>query len=168
MAAPIQWLPKLPRIIEELSALPAPVVDRATMETLFGVGRRRAHELMARFSSGRGYTAGKTVLLDRQDLLAQLRALEETPDVQWEHQRRAKVSAAVGDIRRHAAASRISVVVPAKVVETTLDDLPEGVQLRPGILTVEFSTGEELVARLFALSQALVNDYEGLERLVKR
>ena len=62
MAAKSRWLMKIPNIIEELSKLDIPVVDRTIYENVFGVKRRRAIYLMQRFG---GYQAGNTVLIDR-------------------------------------------------------------------------------------------------------
>ena len=43
------WLLHVPRIIEELRRLPVPVLDRATIEKLFGLKRRQAILLLHRF-----------------------------------------------------------------------------------------------------------------------
>jgi hypothetical protein len=52
------WLLRLGEIREELTAVEAPVIDRAMCERLFGVRRRRALQLMHSFGgwqSGQAY-----------------------------------------------------------------------------------------------------------------
>ena len=48
MPAKSSWLQRIPEIIETLSAMGVPAVDRATCERLFGVRRHRAIDLMQR------------------------------------------------------------------------------------------------------------------------
>ena len=45
---------------------------------------------------------------------------------------------------------------------------PVGVDLRPGELRIEFNGAEELLQRLFELSQAIANDYERLREICER
>ena len=51
-----------------------------------------------------------------------------------------------------------AVLVPAAVAAQKLADLPAGVHLRPGELRIEFNGAEELLQRLYELSQAILND----------
>ena len=74
-----------PRIIEELRRLPVPVLDRATIEKLFGLKRRQAIGLPHRFG---GYQSGKTFLVDRQELVEQLEALRDGETFSHEQRRR--------------------------------------------------------------------------------
>jgi hypothetical protein len=45
-----------------------------------------------------------------------------------------------------------------------LPDLPPGVGLSPGELHIQFQSSEELLSKLFALAQAIANDYEAFEK----
>ena len=56
--------------------------------------------------------------------------------------------------------------VPVEALEARLSGLPEGVSVEPGRIEVRFSGAKDAVGRLFALAQALVNDYERFEALV--
>ena len=47
MPAKPSWYSKLDDVIRELERLPRPFVDRATLEALLGVSRRRAQEILA-------------------------------------------------------------------------------------------------------------------------
>ncbi len=151
------WLLRLPPIQAELLQLSVPVVDRSVIESVFQVGRRRAIQLMHRFG---GYQSGRTFLLDRASLLRSLAALESGEAFATELHRKEKLSAELDRIREFTRASRVSVPAAPGVYDTRLASLPSGVLFEPGRLTVEFGSPEELLERLFALSQALVNDLE--------
>ena len=54
-----------------------------------------------------------------------------------------------------------------EALEARLSGLPEGVSVEPGRIEVRFNGAQEAVGRLFALAQALTNDYEQFEALVE-
>ena len=72
MPAKPLWYSKINDIIQQLQALPRPFVDRATLEFLLGVGRRRAQQILAPCITDRVGTNG---LADREVLIAHLRRL---------------------------------------------------------------------------------------------
>src|SRR6266496_6251594 len=80
-----QWFLTLPNIIRELENLAVPVLDRAVFESVFGVGRRRAIQLMHQFG---GYQVGKTFIIDRLTLIKELDAKHESHAFNLEHRRR--------------------------------------------------------------------------------
>jgi len=49
-----------------------------------------------------------------------------------------------------------------------LVDLPDGIQLEPGSLHVEFGKAEDLLAKLFELSKAAANDFEAFRGAAER
>ena len=51
-------------------------------------------------------------------------------------------------------------------LEARLSGLPEGVTVEAGRVEVRFASAKEAVGKLFALAQALTNDYERFETLV--
>ena len=67
---------------------------------------------------------------------------------------------------RKARLTGIRVAVPVEALEARLSGLPEGVAVEPDRIEVRFSGAQEAVGRLFALAQALTNDYESFEALV--
>ena len=69
---------------------------------------------------------------------------------------------------RTARLTGIRVAVPVEALEGRLASLPEGVHVARDRIEVRFSGAQEAVARLFALAQALTNDYEQFETLVGR
>src|ERR1700740_782536 len=104
MAAKSRWLLEIPTMIEQLSALDTPVVDRAVCESLFGVKRRRAIALMQRFG---GYQAGNTVLIDRLALIQQLKAVQDEPQVEIERQRKQRLSEHLVKLEKHRRAAAV-------------------------------------------------------------
>src|ERR1039457_2136194 len=87
MPAKPAWYSKINDIVRELDVLPRPFVDRATVEFLLGVGRRRAQQIMAPSITDRVGTNG---LADRTLLIARLRrpALGEAPNYEVEPRRK--------------------------------------------------------------------------------
>lgn len=161
MPAKAQWLLRIPEILEELSGLDVPVVDRAVCERLFRVRRRRAIDLIRWFG---GYQAGRTFLVDRARLVALLEKLRDSPDFKLEWQRKERLSAKLDEMRRLQAGTHVAVPVGLEVFGQRLPDLPAGVALGAGTLQIQFESPEELVGKLFALAQAIANDYEAFER----
>lgn len=144
------WLLRLPEIREAVARLSAPVLDRAAVEELFGIRRRRAIELMHRFG---GYQAGRTFLVDRLALLRQLDALLDGDDFRVERARRRRLAE---DLQSRA------IPIPRP---RSGPDLPGGVRLRPGELRIEFRGTEELLQRLFELALAIRNDYDRFDAI---
>lgn len=154
---------QIPEMIQKLSSLDTPVVDRAVCERVFGIKRRRANELMRSLG---GYRSGNTVLLDRLALIEHLRRMQVDPEVVWERRRKDTFADRLADLRQQSAARRITLPV-SRGVEFRSDTLPAGVVLQCGRLTVNFTRTEELFAQLFALTQAAVNDFEAVRDLAE-
>ncbi len=96
------WLLHVPRIIGELRRLPVPVLDRATIEKLFGLKRRQAILLLHRFG---GYQAGRTFLLDCQELVEQLEAIRDGETFSYEQRRRRRHFTQVDQVHQLVSAS---------------------------------------------------------------
>ena len=50
------------------------------------------------------------------------------------------------------------VEAPAAIVKQEFEDLPEGVSITPGRITVEFRTSQEALEKLLAVAMAASND----------
>ena len=157
MPAKPRWLLRIPNIIAALSQMDAPVVDRAVCESLFGVRRRRAIELLSRFG---GYRSANTVLVNRADLIEQLRLIQSDPDTGREVRRKERLADQIVRWEHHRAAGQVRIPVPPDVHSRRMRDLPEGIFLEAGRLRVEFAGAEQLLSRLYELSQAAANDFE--------
>jgi hypothetical protein len=161
MPAKAQWLLRVPEILEELRALDVPVVDRAVCERLFRLRRRRAIDLIHFFG---GYQAGRTFLIDRPKLVAQLEQIRDSPDFKMEWRRKDRLAERLEAIRRLQAGARVAIPVEPEVLSQRLPDLPAGIGLSPGELHIQFRSSEELLSKLFALAQAIANDFEAFEK----
>jgi hypothetical protein len=110
MPAEPQWLLRIPEIIDELSALPAPVVDRSVIERAFGVRRRRAIHLLGWFG---GYQVGRTFVIEREALLRQLREIASGERFRFEKRRHEKLAEGLERVRKHREAARVRFPAPA-------------------------------------------------------
>jgi hypothetical protein len=146
-----EWYQHLPAALEILRGLPCPVVDRASIETLFHLGRRQAIRFLARFG---GYQSGRTYLLDRIELIHQLEALLDEPDYHRDRSRRRRVAIMARDLQKDWAARQTPVSPPLSNIRS-LNDLPRAVRLDEGRLEIVFQTREELLTHLLALVRAL-------------
>ena len=145
------WLLQLPAIRAALSELTVPVFDRAVIEEVFGVRRRRAIELMHRFG---GFQAGKTFLVDRASLLRQLEMIEQGGDFAHERKRRRLLSENLDQAKALVRARAVR-IAPSRGEAA---DLPATVQLRPGEMRIEFTGVEDLLRQLLAVAIAVQND----------
>jgi hypothetical protein len=157
MPAKALWLLHIPEITAMLETFDVPVVDRAIIERLFGLRRRRAIELLHRFG---GYQAGRTFLVDRRLLIDHLRRLSDGEEFHRESQRKERLDHIVDQLRRHQAAVRVKIPVQSDVFSRKLADLSPGVALEAGHLHIAFSGTEDLLGKLFELSQAASNDFD--------
>ena len=159
MPAKPRWLLAIPDAIHQLEALDRELLTRRDIEHLFGVSKVRAVQLMTAFGAGR---TGYLLTLPRTALLRQLRRHRKRAAFRHEETRREKV---VTEIRK-ARLTGIRVAVPIEALEARLAGLPDGVTVESDRIEVRFGDAQEAVGRLFALAQALVNDYERFEVLV--
>ena len=159
MPASPRWLLALPDAIQQLDALDRPLLTRRDLEQLFGVSRARAATLMRAFGAER---TGAIRTLPRTALLRQLRRLQKTATFRDESARRARVLTALRQARR----TGIRVPVPVDVLRGQLASLPAGVSVGRDRIEVHFTSAKDAVARLFALAQALTNDYDRFETLI--
>src|ERR1017187_6941753 len=146
MPAKPAWLLKIPEIVTMLESFGVPVVDRAIIERLFGLRRRQAIELLHRLG---GYQAGRTFLVDRHVLMANLRRLAEGEEFERESRRKERLDGAIDRLRRYQTVARVKIPVPSDVFDRKLADLSTGVALVPGQLHIAFSGAEDLLAKLF-------------------
>ena len=166
MPAKPAWYGKIPDVVKELEALPRPFVDRAAVEFLLGVGRRRAQQIMAPCITDR---VGSNGLADRGLLIARLQGLARGDDGYYERRRRHKL----GEILTGLHEERLKrppllVEAPVEVLTQEFESLPEGVKLGPGRIVVEFEDPRQALEKLLALAMAIGNDFDRFERQVRQ
>lgn len=157
MPAKPTWFLELPRILEEVRTLPCPVLDRSAFERLFGVRRRQAIQLMHRFG---GYQTGKTFLIDRLRLVAELERASAGPDYSFEVRRKERLVDSLAKFDRHRAADRVK--IPVLALPPSDFPFPADVHLTAGRLTIDFDTPENLLSKLFLLAQKMAEDFDGM------
>ena len=160
MPATPRWLLAVPDAIRQLEALDRDLLTRRDVERLFGVSRARAAQLMRTFGAE---LVGASRVLRRTELLRQLRTYRQRAAFRGEVTRRDRVVTAI----RQARLTGIRVAVPVEALDARLSGLPDGVSVEPGRIEVRFRGAKDAVGRLFALAQALTNDYERFEALVE-
>ncbi len=162
MPAKPAWYSKLEAVICELESHPRPFVDRATVEFLLGVGRRRAQQIMKPCITDR---IGANGLADRDALIERLRRLANGEDGFYEVERHRKVAHVLQQLRRtRLEQPPLLVEASVAVMNQEFDDLPPGVHIEAGRITVEFDQPQQALERLLALAMAISNDYARFER----
>ena len=162
MPAKPTWFLRVPEILDQLRGMEgAPLLDRPCFERLFEVRRRRAHQLMARFG---GFQIGRSYLVDRRQVIRMLERVSKGEAFAQESRRKARVVESLEVARRQLAGRRVEI---ASTPHVEIVGLPAGVNIEKGLLRVEFRTTEELLKRLFELSQAILADYESFRERIE-
>ena len=164
MPAQPSWFQKLDQILEELRGLPVSHLDRRAMEKLFGVGERRARQLMKGLPC---LQVGNAVAIERLALITQLENRARSPECGREMARRERVEKTLAQLRRQARARKVDLPVPSEKLDRRADNLAPGILLTPGTLTIRFDGPRDLAGKLFELSQAMINDWGSFEKYRK-
>ena len=160
MPARPRWHAKLDDIRQSLTDMDAPVIDRPTIERLFGVGRRQANNLMR---IHHGYQLGTSKVVARDKLLAGLEKMGAHRGVATaETKRKSRLIEALEAVQRKPRPRRI--VPPPPPPRPSSSSLPPGFAITaPGELRLQFSTPEELLGRIQSLLEAAVKDFASFE-----
>ena len=140
---------------------PDPWVDRAQIQNLLGIGARRAQQILAPCVTRQ---VGLNGLADREKIIAHLHRLAAGDSAYYERERRNRLSEQLDALYRERRRSLL-VAAPTTVVNQEFANLPEGVSVTPGQITVRFATPIEALQRLLALAMAIRNDELLFERL---
>ena len=163
MPAKPAWYNDLDAIIRRLQTLPRPFVDRATIEALLGVGRRRAQQIIGPCITDH---VGANGLADREALIGHLRRMARSDEVSYERTRRRKVGELLERLRKdRLERPQVLVEAPIQVMDQQMDKLPPGVQIHSGRISIEFEEPQQALEKLLALAMAIGNDYSMFERL---
>jgi hypothetical protein len=163
MPARAAWISRINEISTELERLPRPFIDRSTIEVLLQVGRRRAQQILAPCVSDR---VGANGLAERDTVIRRLHEIAEGQEEHFETERRRKVAYVIEKLRRERIESpQVLIEAPVRVLSQQLLNLPAGVAITPGRITVEFTEPQQALEKLLALAMAIGNDYELFERI---
>lgn len=155
------WCGDLDTIACTLRALPDPWIDRSTLEQLLGIGRRRAQQILAPCVSRQ---VGVNGMADRETVIAHLGRLATGEKAHYENQRRRRLAEHIETLQSERRKA-VLVEAPSAIVNQQLADLPEGVSITPGRITVTFNTTQQALERLLALAMAAGNDPLLFERM---
>ena len=156
------WYGRLEGAIKQIEALPYPWVDRASIEFVLGVRRRRAQQILQPVLSRQ---VGRNGLAPRETVIKHLRHLAAGESAFFEKQRQRRFSTALSQLREEAQRQpRVLVEAPTTIVKQEFEDLPAGVHLNPGRIVIDgFKTPEDAQRKLLALVMAMGNDPLGFE-----
>jgi hypothetical protein len=155
------WCGHLPEIARRLRDLPDPWVDRSTLQDFLGVGPRRAQQILAPCVARQ---IGANGVADRETLIAHLYRLAKGETAEYEQRRRQRLAERM-DALYHERQEGVLVAAPTAIVNQQLENLPEGVSVTPGQISVRFGTTTEALQKLLALAMAIRNDELLFERL---
>ncbi len=152
------YIHKLEGILAEArKPKPIPFFRRGDIEALFGLRKRQAVNLMHRIGAVR---VSRELAIEQRDLVRWLEQMVEDPSVAAEWRRHQRVIGRIVELKAETAARAVKIVLPDP--ESSVE-LPDGVSLRPGLLTVAFETDQQLLERLFLLARVLATQPEVLD-----
>jgi hypothetical protein len=158
------WYGHLEEAVAQLRSLPHTWVDRATVEQLLGVGRRRAQQILAPCVTCH---IGASAVADRDRLIEHLERLAGGETAYYERRRRRRLAMRLEALHRTLVEQpRLLVEAPATIAGQRFESLPTGIAVQPGRITISFGTAREALEKLLALAMAAGNDLDGFERLV--
>jgi hypothetical protein len=154
------YIHKLTEILAEARApKPIPFVRRRDIEALFGLKKRQAVNLMHRIGAIR---VSRELAVAKRDLIEWLEQMIEDPSVAIEQRRHERVIDRIIELKAETAARAVKIVLPDPA---PFVDVPVGVSLQPGLLTVSFKNEEQLLERLFLLARVLATQPQVLASL---
>jgi len=154
------YIHKLTEILVEARApKPIPFFRRQDIEALFGLKKRQAVNLMHRIGAIR---VSRELAVDKRDLIAWLEQRIADPSVAIEQRRHERVIDRIVELRAETAARAVRIVLPDPKPSV---ELPDGVSLQPGLLTISFVNDQELLQQLFLLARVLATQPQILSSL---
>jgi hypothetical protein len=145
-------------LAEARSPKPIPFFRRLDIEALFGLKKRQAVNLMHRIGAVR---VSRELAVPQRDLVGWLERSIVEPSAAIEQRRHETVIGRIVELKAETAARSVKIVLPDR---PPVADLPEGVSLAPGRLTVSFEDGRQLLEKLFLLARVLATQPHLLDR----
>jgi hypothetical protein len=102
----------------------------------------------------------------REELIAHLKRLAAGDEAHYERRRRQRLAQVLEGLRQAALAQpKVLVEAPTTVLHQELGNLPEGVSVSPGVISITFSSPRDALERLLALAMAIGNGFNEFERM---
>jgi hypothetical protein len=112
---------------------------------------------------------GANGVADRDELIAHLKRLASGDEAHYERRRRQRLAQVLEGLRQSALAQpKVLVEAPIAVLGQQLAELPDGISVSPGAISITFSSPDEALRRLLALAMAIGNDFGEFERMAGR
>ncbi len=154
------YIHKLEGILAEArSPKPISFFRRRDIEALFGLKKRQAVNLMHRIGAVR---VSRELAIEQRDLVRWLEEMILDPSVAVEQRRHDAVIGRIIELKAETAARAIKIVLPDRRPSL---ELPDGISLQPGVLTVSFDNEQQLLERLFLLARVLATQPQVLSSL---
>jgi hypothetical protein len=154
------YIHKLEGILAEArSPKPIPFFRRRDIEALFGLKKRQAVNLMHRIGAIR---VSRELAVDKRDLVRWLEQMLSDPSVVAEWRRHNRVVDRIIELKAETAARAVKIALPDPKPSM---ELPDGVSLQPGLLTISFENDQQLLERLFLLARVLATQPQVLSSL---
>jgi hypothetical protein len=152
-----EWTLRLDNALTQLRQLRHPRIDRAALEQLLGLSPRQALRILTSLGAQQ---AGKSLSMDRLELIAKFEAIRQGETVQTEVVRLERVHEELRRARQRQASGRLALPTATQPSRADFASLAPGIRLAPGRLEITFNSGEELLGRLFELLQAVNDDVD--------
>jgi hypothetical protein len=104
----------------------------------------------------------RELAVEKRDLLRWLEQRIEDPSVTIEQRRHQRVIDRIVELKAETAARAVKIVLPDP--KPTVE-LPDGVSLQPGLLTISFDSDQQLLERLFLLARVLATQPQVLSNV---
>ena len=137
-------------------------MDRACLQEVLGCSQTEAWRILRKLGAEPG--PGGALVLPKNVFLDRVRAYLADPRVVFERRRRERLEAALDALNPRTRARLVKVVGEdrpadaAELLSSRFDHLPDGVELTPHSLHIDFRGREEFLERLGAVVFALEND----------
>lgn len=167
MAAFPRWYKHLAQIRELLNELPQPILDRPSIEKIFGVSTRQAQNLMSKTFAGFGI--GRSVVVDRQEVISKLNQIEATGVVEQaraaESRRQAMKEENMRALREREARKKVLQAEPQPLQEDPMGySLPPSARLvAPNTIEIKFAQAEDLLSTMHSMIKNFIENSEAFE-----
>lgn len=167
MPARPAYFHRLTEALEVFRHLPSDWIDRRTLQETLGVSKTVAWRILRQ--SGASSGPGSSLVSPRPALIAYLEQLQQSDTYTREIRRRDRIELQLSELLT-AARSRHIPITPAPhglaLRSTRFANLPPGIDLTPGRLTIDFMGFDDFLQKTGALVFALQNDFERIHEFL--
>jgi hypothetical protein len=100
-------------------------------------------------------------------LIGKLNDLQQGQEFEHERSRKQKLRDGLDELHRNRAAAKISIQTLPPELRRSLPELPAGIRVGDREMAIEYNNVEQLLQRLYELSQAAAADFETFATIVE-